>query len=908
MFFEQMRRYVIPLFAVGASLIVGFLSFSGMYVLVPVLALAIVGFFLSVSFEYEIISENIIGAFEKLFNPNYLKQQLANECLRELLPELEEKERLKLEMIESLSKIIRELDDTKADNNEALRVKYKHFLNKYQDFIAKENPKRVKELNANVLTLDEFSHFSNLDFNRLNTQKSKLEALRATTKNLKSPKFAAANLNVEMLRVERAQVTRCLQNLVFELKNDNSPDFFQDYMKLIRIHHKYDHPNLTKEQQKEKEQLEKSISALKSLFVSQLFDEKKAPSKARLGTKELNVIEVISSKKELRARRSLFTVPTYVLLQEEGILLKTDPAEKKFKRVSKASLDELRKNLSKEDSTYLDTVIYKASLRDYLNKHHDTWQTKLKKRQVAFRLTQILSATAALFMMLGTSYLLVEAFAVLPFVSLIPFGFWPALVIPMAFIAGMAFGLLTYNAITDMINDDIILKRYRKMKEDWNNGLTLHSGFMLVATVGLLALSIALTICTAGTWWTVLKHTRPLFSWMAKIPSAIVVIAAAILGAAGLAFNVANTLETLEELDEEPGPHPCDLILLSIDEDQPLPGLSETPRLIKKGDQYWMDGCYDGKRWIRTEFKPHSFDHVNFKKGILHYNLSNIQPYLTIKWNRAHTFFPSKRNSWQRANPFRILLILTYTPLRLVLFLGHLISIGVVSDRLPGIPEVLSAILGIIAEFFEDLHYFFSFKHAHKDDIGSLLDEYNNAKKGHNHADDAPTRVLRSLFYPLIYLAAWWDSAMGDSKAGPLRAYADIWVEPSFSFDEALDEQLGKKPQVAILLEEDELAYVDAAKDISVEESTDMPTAKPVPLVEAEENLVAYFAAKAKERTPAAKELIKYSIFKRCCEAPHTPPFPKQVERVAEAQIPMEPSIDVGLWECQPCTVSPLSQ
>jgi hypothetical protein len=61
----------------------------------------------------------------------------------------------------------------------------------------------------------------------------------------------------------------------------------------------------------------------------------------------------------------------------------------------------------------------------------------------------------------------------------------------------------------------------------------------------------------------------------------------------------------------------------------------------------------------------------------------------------------------QLFNPFRILLKLTFTPLLLVFFLGHLISIGLTADRMPGIPAIVSALLGMISEGFEDFHYFF---------------------------------------------------------------------------------------------------------------------------------------------------------------------------------------------------------
>ncbi len=73
-------------------------------------------------------------------------------------------------------------------------------------------------------------------------------------------------------------------------------------------------------------------------------------------------------------------------------------------------------------------------------------------------------------------------------------------------------------------------------------------------------------------------------------------------------------------------------------------------------------------------------------------------------------------------NPFNLILQLTYQPLRYLLFLGHLVSIGVTTDRLPGLSKPGSAAIGFISEGIEDYHYFFgSHNHDHGDDLDSLL-------------------------------------------------------------------------------------------------------------------------------------------------------------------------------------------
>ena len=69
----------------GAGLTLGFLSFSGMYALAPLLPLAFTALGLSVAYEGEIYLQNIKGAWRKLFKPNYVKQQLANDYLLQAL-------------------------------------------------------------------------------------------------------------------------------------------------------------------------------------------------------------------------------------------------------------------------------------------------------------------------------------------------------------------------------------------------------------------------------------------------------------------------------------------------------------------------------------------------------------------------------------------------------------------------------------------------------------------------------------------------------------------------------------------------------------------------------------------------------------------------------------------------------
>lgn len=362
---------------------------------------------------------------------------------------------------------------------------------------------------------------------------------------------------------------------------------------------------------------------------------------------------------------------------------------------------------------------YQKELRDWLKANkQDEVVNLFNARKKMFVGVTVFSVISGVFMGLGTTYLLVEVFTIVPLLAGIPFGILPLIVIPMALIAGAAYCFLIYNAVTDMINNDTLRKWYHKIRDSFKEGVTFRNVISATTSIILLSLAIALTICTAGTWWTVAKNARPIFNWMMKLPGFLMgVINPLITGASALIFNVQNTSETFE--------------------------------LIEK--------TLKGNIFQRT------WQHI-----VTAYN--NLRD----------------RENWlQLLNPFRILLKLTVTPLRILLFLGHLISIGVTADRVPGIPVILSALLGIISEGFEDLHYFAGHEHEpHEHKHGhaameDMLKERLEPGHSHNHGLDLPTRLLKWLFAPLYFVAALWDYAASqknnDSKRCVIPNLSAAW-------------------------------------------------------------------------------------------------------------------------------------
>lgn len=359
----------------------------------------------------------------------------------------------------------------------------------------------------------------------------------------------------------------------------------------------------------------------------------------------------------------------------------------------------------------------------------DKYTAKRDSHKLLFQFVNAFCLLAGCFTGIGTSYLLVEVFAVIPFLAALPLATLPLIIVPMSVIAGVAYGLLVYNAATDMITDKMILKWYDKIKAYRKEGNAIR----MMGLVLVLSLNIILAVCTAGTWYTVAKTTRPLFDWMSKLPSFIMLVMNPLISAVStFIFNVENVSETLEQL-EEATTKPAG----SFDA-QP----EDVPVLIAKSDN---------------------------------------------------------ENKWQKRNPFRFFIAMTFERLRYLLFAGHIASISAAGDRVPGVHPLISAIPCGANEVLEDLHWFNliggSNKHAHKHDTRTLLNERLGRGEGHNHDKDLPTKMLTFLFMPLYVLAAGWDAICSRGNTGDLKP-VDFWSALDKEMGLPQEESVGYQPLV----------------------------------------------------------------------------------------------------------------
>lgn len=134
-----------------------------------------------------------------------------------------------------------------------------------------------------------------------------------------------------------------------------------------------------------------------------------------------------------------------------------------------------------------------------------------------------------------------------------------------------------------------------------------------------------------------------------------------------------------------------------------------------------------------------------------------------FKKNIKHKFEDFKtrldNENWvQRLNPFSWLLSLTVNFLRNILFSAHVASIGMCTDRVPGLPNRYSAILSTVSEGIEDVHYFTGHDDNHSK---NLFKKHLSGEHNHSHNNDIPTTLLKIIFSPIYFLAILWDCIGG---------------------------------------------------------------------------------------------------------------------------------------------------
>lgn len=248
-----------------------------------------------------------------------------------------------------------------------------------------------------------------------------------------------------------------------------------------------------------------------------------------------------------------------------------------------------------------------------------------------------------------------------------------AIVWPVAIFAAIGATFLLYYAISDIVKNDAIgkacsktLKLFKRSTEESIGAYLLRLLALSIVVMGITSLTVFATAASGGTCWIVMQKGIKLLA--PKLPIFVAYCASTILipinFATDLIYGFSTTVQTIDN---------CKGIFQGIFE------------IIKHPIKAIKNFCAN----IETK-------------------LNNLK----------------EKESWgQFFNPFRILAKLIISPLQSLVFIGHLISIGLTTDRFMNVPPPLVAGVCAIAEGLQDLSFL------------TTKDGHNHAQHGHEEDD-----------------------------------------------------------------------------------------------------------------------------------------------------------------------------
>ncbi|MCX7118823.1 MAG: hypothetical protein NTZ86_02975, partial [Legionellales bacterium] len=187
------------------------------------------------------------------------------------------------------------------------------------------------------------------------------------------------------------------------------------------------------------------------------------------------------------------------------------------------------------ENTY---AYHRNKLIEWITRDKADWKKRLTQHTINSRIAFVIAAFSGLIMGIGTTYLIMEAVAVIPWLMLLPLSLFPPVIGPLAVIAGAAYGLLIYNSLTDILLDNPEKKFIDRMRAISSQEMTIKRVLILSLSLVLFLVTIFLTMCTAGTWLTVFHKTKPLVAWLSVIPNVLLnIIIPILIGISVLPFS-----------------------------------------------------------------------------------------------------------------------------------------------------------------------------------------------------------------------------------------------------------------------------------------------------------------------------------------------------------------------------------
>lgn len=299
-----------------------------------------------------------------------------------------------------------------------------------------------------------------------------------------------------------------------------------------------------------------------------------------------------------------------------------------------------------------------------------------------------------------------------------------AIVWPVALFAAIGATFLLYYAITDIVKNDAIskacsktLKLFKRNTQESISAYLLRLLALSIVVAGVISLTVFATAASGGTCWIVMQKGIKLLA--PKLPIFVAYCASTILipinFATDLIYGLSTSLQTIDN---------CKSIFIAIFE-----GIKHPIKTSKS---------------IFSEL-------VNILKEV------------------------KKHESWgQFFNPFRILAKLVISPLQTLVFIGHLISIGLTTDRFFNVPPPLVAGLCATSEGLQDLS-FLTKEAEHSHDHG----QRNHEDDGHDHGNllQLPLQVL---FLPILITVGilYWSVKKCGNEVGFFDAIKQIFELP----------------------------------------------------------------------------------------------------------------------------------
>lgn len=151
-------------------------------------------------------------------------------------------------------------------------------------------------------------------------------------------------------------------------------------------------------------------------------------------------------------------------------------------------------------------------------------------------------------------------------------------------------------------------------------------------------------------------------------------------------------------------------------------------------------------------------------------------------------------------NPIRFIIQVITIPFKALSFIGHLISMAIMGDKLAGVDPRLTTALNVGSEGLTDIHRFVPEKKQGVSTQTAVVDEDDDddeEEEDHDHHLDLTGKFLKLALFPLYALSALWDYAFRDNKKIKQPGGDKAGIErPTYSSTWKAWEELEKKARI----------------------------------------------------------------------------------------------------------------